>query len=71
MCIFICIFINNDKIYKCIDVNVLNKNGLLRINKRIFYVYYNEKVVLYKKVFRLVLNVFKLLLFLIDFGRLF
>ena len=60
MCTLICIPTNNDKIYKCIDINVSNKNGLLRINKRISYVYHNEKAVLYKKVFRLVLNAFKL-----------
>lgn len=35
MCTLICIPTNNDKIYKCIDINVSNKNGLLRINKRI------------------------------------
>ena len=66
MCTLICIPTNNDKIYKCIDVNVSNKNGLLRINKRISYVYHNEKAVLYKKVFRLVLNAFKLSLSLTD-----
>ena len=54
MCTIISIPTNNDKIYKCIDVNVSNKNGLLRINKRISYVYYNKKAVLYKNVFRLV-----------------
>ena len=71
MCTIISIPTNNDKIYKCIDVNVSNKNGLLRINKRISYVYYNKKAVLYKNVFRLVLNAFKLSLSLTDFGRLF
>ena len=40
MCTIISIPTNNDKIYKCIDVNVSNKNGLLRVNKRISYVYY-------------------------------
>ena len=49
----------------------IKKNGLLRINKRISYVYYNKKAVLYKNVFRLVLNAFKLSLSLTDFGRLF
>ena len=71
MCTIISIPTNNDKIYKCIDVNVSNKNGLLRINKSISYVYYNKKAVLYKNVFRLVLNAFKLSLSLTDFGRLF
>ena len=56
MCTIISIPTNKDKIYKCIDVNVSNKNKLLRINKRISYVYYNKKAVLYKNVFRLVLN---------------